>query len=216
MTREAAFRYWLLAFALCVSTVAICIAYVDRPLALFFDASVRHSELWMWLNRALAPFDLVVGAALICFLACAVWMISGRQLRGWTEVPFLCSASAMWGIAAEISLKRVFGRGWPDPTFVQRHLYGFHFLHGTLYWDSFPSGTATVSAAILSVLWILRRRWRIPGLIVVVLLLAVVVVANYHWLSDVIAGAFLGSSIGWATVRLLHPFGKGRRGTMTR
>jgi len=36
-----------------------------------------------------------------------------------------------------------------------------------------------------------------------VLLCCGVVVTNGHWLSDVIAGAFLGASIGWMTVRLL-------------
>jgi len=35
------------------------------------------------------------------------------------------------------------------------------------------------------------------------ILLTAVVVTNGHWLSDVIAGAFLGASIGWMTVLLL-------------
>lgn len=109
----------------------------------------------------------------------------------------------MWAVASEIILKRIFGRGWTDPTFVREH--GFHFLHGETHWDAFPSGTATVSFAILAVLWILRPRWRVAGTAAVVLLSAAVVIGNYHWLSDVIAGGFLGVTIGWGTVALLHP-----------
>jgi membrane-associated phospholipid phosphatase len=205
MTDKAAFRYWLLALALCVAAVGMCIAYVDRPLAEWLDAHVRHTEFWAALNLALYPFLLIVVAALFFLLGCGISLISGRPLRPWTAIPILCSWSTMWAIASEIILKRIFGRGWTDPTFVRDHFYGFHFLHGETHWDAFPSGTATVSFAILAVLWILKPRWRAAGTATVVLLCAAVVIGNYHWLSDVITGGVLGVTIGWGTVALLHP-----------
>ena len=205
MTDKAAFRNWLLALALCVVAVGLCIGFVDRPLAEWLDAHVRHTEFWAALHLALYPFLLVVLAALFFLIGCGVSMISGRSLRPWTAIPILCSWATMWAVASEIILKRIFGRGWTDPTFVREHLYGFHFLHGETHWDAFPSGTATVSFAILSVLWILRPRWRVAGTATVVLLSVAVVIGNYHWLSDVIAGGFLGVTIGRGTVALLHP-----------
>jgi len=205
MTDKAAFRNWLLALALCVVAVGLCIGFVDRPLAEWLDAHVRHTEFWAALHLALYPFLLVVLAALFFLIGCGVSMISGRSLRPWTAIPILCSWATMWAVASEIILKRIFGRGWTDPTFVREHLYGFHFLHGETHWDAFPSGTATVSFAILAVLWILRPRWRVAGTATVVLLSVAVVIGNYHWLSDVIAGGFLGVTIGWGTVALLHP-----------
>ena len=208
MTSEAAFRYWLFALALCAVAVSFCIVYVDRPLALYLDTHVRHTEIWDWLNFTLRSFSLVVAVALFFLMACGIWLIFGHQLRPWTATPFLCSSSAMGAVATVISFKRIFGRGWPDPTFIRDHLYGFHLLRGETYWDAFPSGTATVSVAILAVLWILQPRLRAVGLVIVIFLMASVVMANYHWLSDVIAGAFLGASIGWAIVRLLHPFSR--------
>ena len=208
MTRKAAFRFWLLTLALCVAAIALCIAFVDRPVAEFVETHIRHTEFWDWLDRAMHPFIFVVGAALLFFLGCGVWSISGRELPTWTETPFLISAAVMWGIACEIGLKHIFGRGWPDPTYVQQHRYGFRLLHGASHWDAFPSGHTTVALAILSVLWILKSRWAAPVTPIVVLLLAALVVGNFHWLSDVIAGTFLGASIGWATVRLLHPLAK--------
>jgi membrane-associated phospholipid phosphatase len=205
MTNRGAFRYWLLALALCAIAVVACIFYVDRPLAEFLEGHVRHTEFWVWLQRALRPFALVVVAALAFLFGCGVWLVSGRQLRPWTETPLLYSWATIWAVASEIIFKRIFGRGWPDPTFVRDHLYGFHFLHGQTHWDSFPSGTTTVSVAILSVLWVVRPRWRIAGLLIAILLSGAVVVGDFHWLSDVIAGAFLGVTIGWSTVRLLNP-----------
>jgi len=197
MTDKALFRCWLWALALCVVAVGLCIAYVDRPLAEWLDAHVRHTEFWEALNLALYPFLLVVVAALFFLLGCGISLIAGRPLRPWTAIPILCSWSAMWAIASEIILKRIFGRGWVDPTFVRDHQYGFHFLHGETHWDAFPSGTAAVSFAILSVLWILKPRWRAAGTVTVILLSIAVVIGNYHWLSDVIAGGFLGVTIGW-------------------
>jgi len=205
MSDKPAFRNWLLALALCVVAVGLCIAYVDRPLAEWLDAHVRHTEFWAALNLALFPFLLVVVAALFFLLGCGVSVISGHPLRPWTAIPIRCSWSTMWAVASEMILKRIFGRGWADPTFVRDHLYGFHFLHGETHWDAFPSGTATVSFAILVVLWILTPRWRAAGTATVVLLSVAVVIGNYHWLSDVIAGGFLGVTIGWGTVALLPP-----------
>ncbi len=53
------------------------------------------------------------------------------------------------------------------------------------------------ACAVLSVLWIwyprLRSLWSIAGLAAGGGLVGL----NYHFLSDVLAGAFLGGSIGW-------------------
>jgi len=203
MASSTTFRSWLLALIFCAVAVAWSIAYIDHPLALWLDAHVRHTNAWTILNRALHPLLLVVAAAFLFLLGCGVWRIAGHSLRGWTSVPLLCSWATIWALAAtDAILKPVFGRGRVDPTFVRYHLSGFHFLRGETYWDAFPSGTATVTFAILAVLWIMRPRFRAAGVVLAVLLSIAVVIGNYHWLSDVIAGAFLGASVGWSTVEL--------------
>jgi len=211
MRDNTAFRTWLFAFVATTIMVVMCIAYVDRPVAVFFDRHLRHTVAWDWLNRALAPLDLAVVMALLFLLGCGTWVVSGRLLRSWTQTPLLCSWAAMWATAADIIFKRIFGRAWPDPAYIQNHLYGFRLLHGGPHWESFPSGTAAISAAIASVLWIVMPRWRAIGAVIVVLLCIAVVITNYHWVADVIAGVFLGKSIGWMTVQLHHPLRHGNR-----
>lgn len=198
-------RGWLIALVLCAAATGASIAYADIPVALFLDSHVRHTQFWGWLNLAIHPIPLVVIGAMVFLFGCGMWRISGRALGSWTVVPLLCSWAAMWAVAAEHILKQIFGRGWPDPTFVRDHLVGFHFLHGETYWNSFPSGTAAVSFAILGVLFNERPRWRIASSIIVAMILAAVIAANYHWLSDLIAGAYLGAFTGWSTMRLLQP-----------
>jgi membrane-associated phospholipid phosphatase len=198
-------KNWLIAFALTVIVVAVCYAYVDRPVAEFLDRRMRHAIGWVLLERALAPFNLVVVAALLFLFACGIRVVSGGALGSWTRTPLLCAWATMWAIAAEIILKRLFGRGWPDPTYIQDGLYGFHWLHGGPHWQSFPSGTAAASVAIATVLRIVAPRWRTPGPLIAALLCVAVVATNDHWVGDVIAGAFLGATIGWMTVALTAP-----------
>jgi membrane-associated phospholipid phosphatase len=203
MRDNVALRIWSFAFAATAIAVVVCIAYIDRPVAEFFDTHLRHTTTWVWLDRALAPLDIVVVAALLFLFGSGAFVMSGCLLGSWTRIPLLCSWAAMWATAAVIIFKHIFGRAWPDPTYVQSHLYGFRLLHGGPHWESFPSGTAAISSAIASVLWIVMPRWRAIVALIVALLCAAVVITNYHWVGDVIAGAFLGTSIGWMTVRLV-------------
>lgn len=205
MSDNIVFRNWLFAFAATAIAVVACIAYVDRPVAEFFDGHLRHTTTWVWLDRALAPLDLVVVTAFLFLFGCGTWVMSGRLLSSWTRTPLLCSWAAMWATAADIILKHIFGRAWPDPTYIQDHLYGFRLLHGGPHWQSFPSGTAAISAAIVSVLWIVKPRSRATGVLTVAMLCVAVVITNFHWVGDVIAGTFLGTSIGWMTVQLAAP-----------
>ncbi len=203
MVNDLAFRRWLFALALCALAVVACVYYCDRPLAEIFDTCVQHSEISDWLKGLLAPLVLIPMAALVFQFGAGCWVLSGRQLNAWTQKTLLCSWSTTWALAAEFVCKRIFGRGWPDPTYIENHLYGFRFLHGTQHWNSFPSGTATISAAIAATIWLIAPRLRLPAVLLAALLCVGVVVTNGHWLSDVIAGAFLGASIGWMTVSLL-------------
>jgi membrane-associated phospholipid phosphatase len=205
MTDKTAFRKWLIAFASTAIAVVICDAYVDRPVANFFEQNVRHTIAWSWIERALSPLDYIVLAALMFLLVCGLRAMFGGALATWTHAPLLCSWAAMWAVAAQMIFKRVFGRGWPDPTYVQDHLYGFHWLQGGLHWESFPSGTATISVAIASVIWIAAPRWRGAAALAASLLCIAVVVTNDHWVGDVLAGAFLGANIGWMTIALQSP-----------
>jgi membrane-associated phospholipid phosphatase len=202
MNANHAFRNWLLAAAATVIATPVCVAYLDRPLAEYFDLHVRHTDFWNGLYSALFPLGLVPVAAMLFLFGCGTWALSGRPLSDSLRVPLLCSWATMWAIAIETILKRIFGRGWPDPTYVRDHLYGFHLLQGGHeHWNSFPSGTALVSCAIAAVLCNAMPSWRLLVIVLVIILCAAIVVTNLHWLGDMLPGMFLGTSIGWMTVR---------------
>jgi len=202
MVSQTGFRRWLAALVVCSVAVVVCVEYVDRPAAEFFERTVHHSELHLWLTHFLRPFVLVPVAALGLLFGAGCWRISGRELAAWTEIPLLCCWSIVWALAVEFAGKEICGRSWPVPTYLSGHQYGFRWLHGGPGWTSFPSGTALGAWAPAAVLWQAVPRFRVAGALLATLLCAGAVATNGHWVSDVIAGAFVGVSIGWMTVAM--------------
>jgi membrane-associated phospholipid phosphatase len=81
-------------------------------------------------------------------------------------------------------------------------VYGFHPFHFGKAYQSFPSGHAAATLAVLSILWLSRPRWRglcaTAGGIVCIALVGL----NLHFVGDVIAGAMLGSVTGVYATRI--------------
>ena len=105
-------------------------------------------------------------------------------------------------------LKVCFGRTWPlpwlghNPSLISSHTYGFFWFHGGQAYESFPSGHMTVTASVMSVLWFgyprLRWLWILLSAFVAIGLVGM----NFHFVSDVIAGAGLGCLIGFWTYKI--------------
>lgn len=120
----------------------------------------------------------------------------------------IAAANLLLTESIKIQLKFAFGRSWPEtwvrnnPSFIRDGVYGFNPFHGGPGYASFPSGHTAAICALMSVLWICYPRFRLlyAGCIIVVAI--GLVGANFHFLSDVIAGAFLGITTGWFSVTL--------------
>jgi len=196
-------RRWLFLLALCVTAVVVCVYWIDRPATEYFNTHLRDSAVSDWIKSFLAPLVLIPISALLFLFGAGCWRLSGRKLGQWTQIPLLCCRSTIWALAAEFVCKDIFGRGSPDSVYFQSHLYGFRFLHAGPHWTSFPSGTATIAASLSATIWLLSPRLRLAVLILLLLICGGVIVTNEHWISDGVAGAFLGASIGWMTVRML-------------
>lgn len=85
----------------------------------------------------------------------------------------------------------MFGRT-PTRVFVQAHQpLIFNWFHG-IGFGCFPSGHMTVFTAFGIAIWIYYPQYRRPVFITLLLLGAALIATDYHFLSDVIAGAYLG------------------------
>lgn len=196
---------WLLNLGIVVLTASISYWWLDQPLARLAHSWLPHHETFARVSHAPDPF---VPLAAITLTVLAFWIISGRIMSKVQEAAAACSLAVLMAEAIKNQLKFVFGRTWPEawfpdgPSFIRDGAYGFNPFHGGVGYGSFPSGHTAVACAVISVLWIYYPKY-VPSYFLAVLGVAGGLVAgNYHFLSDVIVGAFIGGSAGWAAARL--------------
>ena len=200
-----ALQKWILSLAGTALACAISYEWLDRPIAIIFNRSLARPEPFLRLTHLPDPF---VPLALIIFVGLGLRSLSGWVLSRGQKCAFLCSVSLIVAEATKTQLKFVFGRTWPDtwinnnPSFIHDRVYGFNFFHGGPEYASFPSGHMAITCAVISVLWVyfpsMRTFCALAGLVVAVGLVG----ANFHFVSDVLAGAFVGISSGWMVTSL--------------
>jgi membrane-associated phospholipid phosphatase len=196
---------WLIAFAGMVIAVGASYALVDRPVAFYAHAHLTQYGVFDALTR-ISEY-LFVAAVFIFVLGGLRSLVTARWTK-WQGTLLLCAISLTAAESVKDELKFVFGRTWPEtwvnnnPSLIGNGTYGFNPFHGGAAYGSFPSGHTTAVCAVVAVLWLayprLRPLWALPVLAVVVGLIG----ADYHFVSDIIAGGFLGASTGWVSVVL--------------
>ena len=198
-------KRWIVSFAGVVFASTIAFQWLDRPIAHFFHKTVARPETFAKLTYAPDP---MVPLAVTVFVILGLLNLSGRTLSRLQTCALLCSLSLIVAELTKIQLKLVFGRTWPDtfrdnnPSFLRDGVYGFNFFHGGHGYASFPSGHTAVTCAVISVLWIYYPAWRWLYVLVVLAVGIGLIGANYHFVSDVIAGGFVGISSGWMLTSL--------------
>jgi membrane-associated phospholipid phosphatase len=186
-----AYRMWLLSLLICTLIVAVAFAYFDLPVA-------RHVYGILGATESLATgfaSAILLSVEATVALALVILRITRGHLSPFRETILLACLTSICAYAInDRALKFFFGV--PDPAAVlhgTRH--AFHLLHGSSN-GSFPSGHMVLAAAFASVFMRLYRS-SIPlfsGLLLVGAVL--LILGDWHFVSDVIAGTFVGVSAG--------------------
>ncbi|MBB5372721.1 phosphatase PAP2 family protein [Acidocella aromatica] len=112
------------------------------------------------------------------------------------------SLAILAATAAKDELKWLFGRTWPG-SWLKYGMYGFHPLTDSALCGGFPSGHTAYISAPLGVLWVLHPRWRPLYAALILAVMTGLVGADYHFISDVLAGLITGTACAWGTLVLL-------------
>jgi membrane-associated phospholipid phosphatase len=198
-------RNWCLGFLGTAIAVAASYLWLDQPIALFAHDELQRFQLFEKLT--LIPGALVP-LAIVAFMALGLRGLSGRPLSRFQSVTLLSGLSLAVAGVIKDQLKFAFGRPWPETwtrnnlSFIRDGAYGFHPFHGGPGYASFPSGHMTMTCTVMAVLWICYPGFRPVYAIAMAAVAVGLVGANFHFLSDVIAGGFLGLSAGWIGVAL--------------
>jgi membrane-associated phospholipid phosphatase len=204
MTRT--FKAWVAGLLTIALFTVISVEMFDKPIALWIHDlfGSRRSSV----DLSGAPFLSTSLASASVFVICGLLAVFGRQFSRLATAVLLCDVSTLAALIIKNELKFAFGRTWPDSwgpgilSLVHDDVYGFHFFQPGQSFESFPSGHAAVAAAVMSVLWILFPKWRAVWGTVIVAADVGLVALNFHFLSDVVAGSFVGVSAGLFTVAL--------------
>lgn len=119
----------------------------------------------------------------------------GRGLSRLSEALVLSGFALAWGVCTtEFLLKPFFSRLPPSEWFAHA-VYAFQWMSHADN-GSFPSGHAVQLAALATVFWnsYPRGRWFYAS--ITTLVSAALVAGNWHFLSDVLAGLFVGVTAG--------------------
>lgn len=181
------------------AATAVCVAWLDRPLARAVARILPPGrtlpdapDLLAWFVAAFTPAALLV------------WHLAGRSGR---RRPAL--AALLFAVAAPSALgvkylaKWVFGRAEVRTYLAVPHVHGFHWFAGTPGLRSFPSGHMLVATALVGVAVHVYPRLAPWGVLALGALGALLIAASYHFLGDVIAGAVLGALVAWSVSALL-------------
>lgn len=177
--------------------------------ALIFTGSNGKINCFILLNQLHSPWmDILfihltfLGDGLFSIVAAALILIIWK--RRWLSlniiVAYVCS-----GILAQ-ALKKLFMAPRPREI-ITGSLYR-SFIEGItgVGWDSFPSGhtTSVFALATIMALHVNRKRWGLFFLVIAVLVGYSRIYLGQHFLQDVIAGAVLGTAIGFIVYALFN------------
>jgi membrane-associated phospholipid phosphatase len=211
MNLARALRLWLIGLFATTATVTIAYLWLDKPIALWVHEHIRHSHYGI-LGQAVRIGDPFVPAAIIGFLFFGFRILIGRSLSNWQAATFVSCSSILVAETIKDGLKYISGRSWPETwthgnaSFIRDGVYGFHLLHGGDAYQSFPSGHMGATCALLMVLWFWFPQFRWLYLFAGLSVGGGLVLGNYHFLGDVIAGAFVGISSGCATMEIWYRY----------
>jgi membrane-associated phospholipid phosphatase len=194
-----------------VILIGLSFAFVDRPASTWAHATLHGVVVFPWLTWLVNP---LLPVAMVGLAAAGLAVTGFAAGLGWRpnalgKTLIACCLAAVFAFVMKDALKFVFGRTWPEswiddnPSWIRDGVYGFHLFHGGRGWGSFPSGHMTLITAPFAVLWQRAGRWRwlcaVPVLAVAIGLFG----ANYHFISDMIAGFYLGVACATGAVALI-------------
>ena len=105
-------------------------------------------------------------------------------------------------------LKIIFGRYWPTTwiagnlSLIHDGIYGFHWWHGWGNQGGFPSGHTTYTLFCCTCLYLTLPRLKYLWLLLALLIPSCLIILNYHFLGDCLAGIGLGSFSALLSARL--------------
>jgi membrane-associated phospholipid phosphatase len=184
-------KIWLFSLLACAAVVLLSFTRIDVPTAQYF---------WR-IGRFLTPLDKPFGPAVMLSVESAVvlLLLLARLVRGHTslfgEVLAIACLTSICAHAINSDVLKPFF-GVPSPAeVIEGGRHTFNFLRGSED-SSFPSGHMVSVGAFAGVFMRFYSASIRSVAALLVLIAGLLIIGDWHFLSDVVAGTFLGVSAG--------------------
>jgi len=173
--------------------VIFAVFFLDRPVSSFIHAKLYHSKIWVTLTRQL-PDTLLIMVGLISIPSYLAYLARRyHNLRDKaTFLLYHVACSLPVSFVAKSFLKEIFGRVQTRFWLQHPKQFTFHWFHAGDNFYGFPSGHMAVFATLCAAIWRVYPQQANALRLLLVALGLLLVVTNYHFLSDIIAGAYVG------------------------
>lgn len=190
-TLHRPYLIWFLSALICTLAIALAFLYLDVPIARRVFGILGSGES---LSTGFASAVLLAIEAVIA-LALVIIRITRGRLSPLRETTCLACLTSICAYAINDSTLKFFF-GVPNPAAVlDGTQHAFNLLSGSSS-SSFPSGHMALAGAFAGVFMRLYRTSVIPFSILLLLAAVLLIVGDWHFVSDVIAGTSLGVSAG--------------------
>lgn len=205
-----AVRYVLLTFPPVLLAVMLCVLFIDKPTAINAANWLSQHSFSSHLPTSGGLLNLLtelVYLIIICWMTIYFFFKTAGKNSKFLDCLAFMSLSMAVAFFIKSTLQVFFGRYVPRYAesniliFVRnKHLYGFHWFQA----GSFPSGHMCVFGAGLTGLVLFYPKTKPIAVLLGLALGVTLILLNYHFLSDVIAGAYLGISLSIAMWHMFH------------
>ncbi|MDC0534384.1 phosphatase PAP2 family protein [Francisellaceae bacterium] len=174
--------------------------YFDIPLVnLAHDLEIRECS---FIFIKLTQIPEVIITAMYCLVPITLLSILFKRsviYTKWVWLILLISLSLLVVLLVEDSLEYICGRYWPatwvdnNPSWLSNQVYGMNWFQGASKgMQAFPSGHTAVIFTVSTMLWKFYPKYKYIYVLLCVLTMIGLMAMYYHWLSDIIFGAYIG------------------------
>ena len=203
-------QYVIWSFLPVLISVTFCYFFVDRPVARWVQHLSHVSYHGVWSSHfAVALTQVAYALMLVIFLVYFYFAVKERRDH-WVRALAVLSVSVSLTFFVKTNLQFLFGRLGPRYVdsnvllFVRNpRLYGFHWLHN----GGFPSGHMAMLSAGLMALTLFYPKLKWLMVLLLFIMAGTLLILNYHFVSDLIFGTYLGISLTLAVYYLQEVIG---------
>ena len=185
------YLWWLLTLLICTLAIAATFVHYDVPIARHVFGMMGAAKS---LETAFASAILLATEAVVVLALVLIRILRGHLSPLREAAALACLTSICAYAINDSTLKFLFGV--PNPAAVLHgSQHAFNFLSGSSK-STFPSGHMVLAGAFSGVFMRLYRTCILPFSALLLIASVLLILGDWHFVSDVIAGTFVGVSAG--------------------